>query len=991
MVQTGRPLRFLARERELERLRRHVEALLGGRGGVALISGVPGIGCTMLARQVAGRALQEGAQVLWGECLPGTEDRPFGGLADALETHALGLPLEVVQADLASDAGPILRLCPALADTVPAFTPAVPLNPADERLRLYEAVVGWLERIARRAPLLIVVDEFQLADGDLLRLLEHLARRLRELPVLVLCVRSLPRTGRRPARLPGALDSLELSGLDEGATAAVLATVADRPVLPATAALVQRVTGGAPLFSLELYRHMAEENLLPGPGSTSLPQPSALPKTLAAVIAWRVARLTPASRSALHVLAAYPTGTEPHIVASVAGLIRARTVEALEALVAARLARTDEKGALYVVAHPAIARALLDALTPLLRAQLHRRVAEALEADAFDRRREMAGALAHHWAASRLVPGHERGVSHCLLAAEQSRAAYAHLRLVDCLRAAVSIAPADIVIQADLLGRLALAEASAELPTEALGTTERLIGMVSLAARGSSHGGLPADVAGVLVDTLRSLRGTGVLPADWPAIDGVRLAVVDHLADRGPRADPVPRARLEQMAERWQELSMTDVAVLHWADLQPAAARTLLDGGNEADRAEVMLPQRPRTPAETTQMAELVRSWRRPPSVLRGLASAVTDMVDRHGLYRDGGGWAVQYLATAERYGSLRDQFRALLPLARCQAALGAFTTADELLLRAEALAARIGDRDGLARTIRDDELTVTRWALAHFRDADWTALVLALPPTGSPRPAGLLLAALRVCGHARLGNEAEARGLLPSVIEATSLVPPLTWYRDAALVAALTAAWEMGAAEHAATGRSLVALAAQAGVGGQVVGTLELTRARLLALSGIVDAARAVFAEQRAALDAAGLLPLRALCDHDEAIAIAAAGPRGFAEATRLLETAGAAFERLGMSGWSARAAQLLDRGLAVAAEPGGRLSFTYPRGLSRHEADVVRLIAGGAAPEEAAATLTLDDAAVERLTASALRKLGGERRDQLPHLARRYGLGGV
>ena len=83
----------------------------------------------------------------------------------------------------------------------------------------------------------------------------------------------------------------------------------------------------------------------------------------------------------------------------------------LEALVAARLARTNEKSTLYEVAHPAISRALLESGKPLVRAQLHRRAAEALEAETSDRRREAAGVLSRHWAASRAVPGHERGVT----------------------------------------------------------------------------------------------------------------------------------------------------------------------------------------------------------------------------------------------------------------------------------------------------------------------------------------------------------------------------------------------------------------------------------------------------------------------------------------------------------------------------------------------------------------------------------------------------
>jgi DNA-binding CsgD family transcriptional regulator len=96
-------------------------------------------------------------------------------------------------------------------------------------------------------------------------------------------------------------------------------------------------------------------------------------------------------------------------------------------------------------------------------------------------------------------------------------------------------------------------------------------------------------------------------------------------------------------------------------------------------------------------------------------------------------------------------------------------------------------------------------------------------------------------------------------------------------------------------------------------------------------------------------------------------------------------------MTGWQQRTKELLAQGLDAASAPGGRLSFTYPRGLTRREADVVRLIAAGATEQEAAVALVLESPAVERLIASALEKLGAERPDELPRLARRYGLGGV
>src|SRR5690349_14432307 len=120
MVRTGsatRPLRFLGRERELEQIRNRLSDAVEGHGGMLVVTGPPGIGLTSLAGEAAARAAAAAppVTVAHGRCLPGTAGRPFSGLADALEEFARSQPAAEVLADLATDAGPILRICPALA------------------------------------------------------------------------------------------------------------------------------------------------------------------------------------------------------------------------------------------------------------------------------------------------------------------------------------------------------------------------------------------------------------------------------------------------------------------------------------------------------------------------------------------------------------------------------------------------------------------------------------------------------------------------------------------------------------------------------------------------------------------------------------------------------------------------------------------------------------------------------------------------------------
>ena len=62
---------FVGREAELASLTVDLDAAVGGHGGVVLLGGEPGIGKTRLAEELAAKATERGALVLWGRCWEG--------------------------------------------------------------------------------------------------------------------------------------------------------------------------------------------------------------------------------------------------------------------------------------------------------------------------------------------------------------------------------------------------------------------------------------------------------------------------------------------------------------------------------------------------------------------------------------------------------------------------------------------------------------------------------------------------------------------------------------------------------------------------------------------------------------------------------------------------------------------------------------------------------------------------------------------------------
>ena len=155
------------------------------------------------------------------------------------------------------------------------------------------------------------------------------------------------------------------------------------------------------------------------------------------------------------------------------------------------------------------------------------------------------------------------------------------------------------------------------------------------------------------------------------------------------------------------------------------------------------------------------------------------------------------------------------------------------------------------------------------------------------------------------------------------------------------------------------------------------LTVARMAALQGDDEDAAVWFARARSELDADGRGPLRAIVDHDEALALVRAGSSDQARIGALLDNALAAFRALGMGSWERDARALLaDRPTPL------------PDRLTPREAEVLALLSAGKTNKEIAAQLVLSPATVERHVANLYRKIGVRRRTEATAYALNHGL---
>jgi hypothetical protein len=142
----------------------------GGQAQGVLVVGEAGIGKTRLAREFVVWA--QGAEVLSGHAFEAGGQLPYQPLIEALRTR---LEAENAPEDLLDDLwlAELARLLPELRGRYPDL----PVPTQDEltaRGQLFEAVAHLLDALAKSAPLVLLVDDLQWADGASLDLLRYL-------------------------------------------------------------------------------------------------------------------------------------------------------------------------------------------------------------------------------------------------------------------------------------------------------------------------------------------------------------------------------------------------------------------------------------------------------------------------------------------------------------------------------------------------------------------------------------------------------------------------------------------------------------------------------------------------------------------------------------------------------------------------------------------------------------------------------------------------
>jgi DNA-binding SARP family transcriptional activator/tetratricopeptide (TPR) repeat protein len=422
----------------------HYHQARQGQPQAVLLVGEAGIGKTRLASEFVGWAQAQGAEVLSGHALEMGGRLPYQPLVEALRPR---LEEENAPEDLLDDLwlAELSRLLPELR----VRYPDLPTPTEDEltaKLRLFEAVARLVDALAKRTPLVLLVDDLHWIDGaslDLLRYLGHDWLRQRSRVLLLLTVR---REGwKLNAQLAAELSDLgrdlpvsqvSLQPLSQSETLQLLeavvgahepGTAAPSPAVAAPASAVERPlvtlgdvlfaqTEGQPLYLLETLKLWRERAwLLPqraADGSWRLAlavelativsqersQGELVPPSVRAIIQARLAKLSQPARQLVMTSAVLGTRASAQLLWQVAEVEVQTGLEALEEAIGSGILREEEAGEAgaghltrYGFSHDLVRDVVYTELGAARRQIVHRRALATLE-----REGARAAELAYH-------------------------------------------------------------------------------------------------------------------------------------------------------------------------------------------------------------------------------------------------------------------------------------------------------------------------------------------------------------------------------------------------------------------------------------------------------------------------------------------------------------------------------------------------------------------------------------------------------------------
>ena len=485
---------LIGRREELAVLDAAFERSGAGEPVIVLVGGEAGVGKSRLVEEAVDGDEPWPARILTGSCVEiGGDGLPFAPIVDALRLVLRDADAVEVEALFGPARSELSRLLPELAPGV------APPGPSDASTsRLFELLLGVIERLATDRTLVFVIEDLHWADRSTLDLLAFLARALRSVRVLLIATYRADEVHRRHPLRPllaelerhRGVDRIHLEPFDREEVAAQLRSISDQPILTALADEVFERSQGNAFLVEELAAVLQSGD-------------HRLPKALQDVLLARVERMPAAAQRVLQVASVAGPRVAHTLLATVTALPDADLDQALRDAVGHHVLTVDESGVGFAFRHALMQEALYADVLPGERVRLHTAYADALEPLGVAGGAGAAALLAHHrYAAHDLARALPASVS----AAREAATTYAYPDAFRHLERALEIWPAvpdaEDLVGLDLVG---LQELASSMAARA-GEYQRALALIDEAVASLGARDEPLRVAALLISRGRVSR-----------------------------------------------------------------------------------------------------------------------------------------------------------------------------------------------------------------------------------------------------------------------------------------------------------------------------------------------------------------------------------------------------------------------------------------------------------------------------------------------------
>jgi diguanylate cyclase (GGDEF)-like protein len=431
---------LVGREKDLSRLKEQLTFSFDKKGSVVFLSGESGVGKTRLLNEFSESARRRGVSLLSGRCFGEPTSFPYQSFKDAISKYfgsgddktreALGDLPDVYRDEL-------LDLIPELAGMDIRKGPRVDLPSNNGKLRLFDAVRLFLLRISEERPLILILDDFHLADEPSTQLLHYLARSLKESRVLI-CVAYREeelepmKEGRKPLaetvhsmRGEGLFSSMTLSRLSQNETSKMIELIVNSDKFPQSfSARLFQETEGNPLFVEEVLKSLIETGKVRTVSDLDKVELDkiGIPAAIRDVVQRRLDMLDPETNQILSFASVIGHRFDFGVLLSMGELNEGHLLELIDRALRSQLIVEEGRDA-FRFSHRMIDETIYDGIAKRKRMMLHRVAGESLEKVHAGKLDEFVTDLSFHFLQAE---DWAKVFKYCRLAGNRAKAVYAN-------------------------------------------------------------------------------------------------------------------------------------------------------------------------------------------------------------------------------------------------------------------------------------------------------------------------------------------------------------------------------------------------------------------------------------------------------------------------------------------------------------------------------------------------------------------------------------